>query len=164
MISGMTSASYQTQSQSSSNGFTAGSVVLGAGLAGEDSLGADNIVPGDSFMARLTIQSSGTLALRYAMTTLTSGDASLAGAIMLTIGTKTNNPCNSQDGNILYGPGSMSAAVLGDPAAGYQAGDRSLDADASEDLCFLVAMPPDTPISLQGKSATVTFYFAAEQQ
>jgi hypothetical protein len=164
MISGMTSASYQTQSQSSSNGFTVGSVVVGVGLDGGDTLTASNIVPGDSFVARLAIQSSGTLGLRYAMTTGTNGDASLADAILLTIRTKTINPCSIQDGSILYGPGSMRIAFLGDPANGFQAGDRSLDSGATEDLCFLVTMPPDTPISLQGKSATVTLYFSAEQQ
>jgi hypothetical protein len=164
MVTGMTSASYNSGAQSLSNGFTSGSVVVGAGLAGGDTLTASNLVPGDSFVSQLTVQSNGSLGLRYAMTTSVTGDTSLASALLLAIRTKTANPCSSQDGTVLYGPAAMNAAFLGDPAYGQQTGDRLLEAGVTEGLCFSLAFPSGASSSLQGKSATVTFNFTAEQQ
>jgi hypothetical protein len=164
MVTGMTSASYNSSGQSLPNGFTSGSVVVGAGLAGGDTLTASNLVPGDSFVSRLTVQSNGSLGLRYAMTASVTGDTGLASGLLLAIRTKTANPCSSQDGTVLYGPAAMNAAFLGDPAYGQQTGDRLLEAGVAEDLCFALVFPSGASSSLQGKSATVTFNFAAEQQ
>ncbi len=122
-----------------------------------------NLVPGDSFVARLTVQNSGDLNLIYAMTTTTSGDATLASTLQLTIRTKTANPCSSQDGTVVYGPGSLSAAAIGNATHGVQTGDRTLAAGASEDLCFTVSLPSGTSTTVQATSVGATFTFQAEQ-
>ncbi|HYN88879.1 MAG TPA: hypothetical protein VER55_10125 [Ardenticatenaceae bacterium] len=123
-----------------------------------------NLVPGDSFTARLTVANGGTLGLRYAMSTSTTGDTTLASSLQLTIRAKTANPCSSLDGSVLYGPGSLNVAAIGNPAYGVDGGDRTLAAGSSEDLCFRVELPPTSGTSLQGKSVTPTFTFAGEQQ
>jgi hypothetical protein len=160
---GSTRAYLTTGVTSSGNQFTAGNVQIGAGIAVGDTLTMSNLVPGDSFIARLTIQNSGDLDLLYAMTTTTSGDATLASTLQLTIRTKTANPCSSQDGSVVYGPGNLSAAAIGNPTHGAQAGDRTVLAGATEDLCFKVALPTAASASVQGTSAGATFAFQAEQ-
>jgi hypothetical protein len=160
---GQTRAYLTTTVNSSGNSFTAGNVQIGAGIAAGDTLTMSNLVPGDSFVARLTIQNSGDLDLLYAMSTTTSGDATLASTLQLTIRTETTNPCSSQDGTIVYGPGNLSAGAIGNPAHGVHPGDRTVTAGSSEDLCFKVALPGTAPLSVQGKNIGATFSFAAEQ-
>ncbi len=160
---GSTRAYLTTSVASKGNQFTAGNVQIGAGIAVGDTLTMSNLVPGDSFIARLSIQNGGDLDLRYAMTTTPSGDATLASTLQLTIRTRTANPCSSQDGTVVYGPGSLSAAAIGNPAPGPQPGDRTVLAGATEDLCFKVTLPTTASVSVQDLSAGATFAFQAEQ-
>jgi hypothetical protein len=53
-------------------------------------------------------------------------------------------------------------AVFGDPATGFDPGDRRLDPGQRELLCTAVALPLDAPDTLQGESVTPTFVVAAE--
>ncbi len=68
---------------------------------------------------------------------------------------------------VLYGPAELGSTtgidVIGSPAQGFQAGDRTLAASASDVLCFLVSLPLSTGNSFQGLTTTPTFDFAAEQ-
>jgi hypothetical protein len=162
-VHGGTVASFTGTRANGGDQFTAGTVLLGAGVATGDSLSATNLVPGDSFTARLTVQNSGTLTLRYAMATSTSGSAALAGALQVTVRTKTTNPCASLDGAALYGPGSLNAAAFGSPATGAQPGDRTLGPNASEDICFTVTLPAGASATLQETNSTATVTFTAEQ-
>jgi len=162
-VQGGTIAYFTSSATSAGNQFTAGTVNLAAGVATGDTLTVSNLVPGDSFSARLTIHNGGNLDLRYAMTTSTTGSSALASALQLTIRTKTTNPCSSLDGAVLYGPGNLNVAGIGNPAQGPQAGDRTLAAGTSEDLCFAVSLPGSAPTSLQGTSTSATFTFASEQ-
>jgi hypothetical protein len=161
---GDTVAYYTGAVSRGSNQFTTGIVSLTTGVAVGDTLTMTNLVPGDSFTARLQINATGsTLDLRYAMTTTTSGSATLASTLQLTVRTKTSNPCTNQDGTILYGPGNLSSAAIGNPSGGSQAGDRTLVGGANEDLCFTVTMPSTAPLSVQGTTTGATFSFKAEQ-
>lgn len=162
-VQGGTVAYFTGAAASTGNQFTVGTLVVAAGIAVGDTLTVSNLVPGESFTALLDVQNSGTLDLRYAMTTTTSGDASLASALQLTIRTKTNSPCSSLDGAVLYGPGSLGAAAIGDPAHGAQPGDRTLPPGGGEGLCFQVQLPSSASATLQGASVTATFTFLAEQ-
>ncbi|MBI4492969.1 MAG: hypothetical protein HY690_09270 [Chloroflexi bacterium] len=162
-VEGGTVAYFTSAATSAGNQFTAGTLTLAAGIA-SGTLTVSNVVPGDSFTAQLTIQNGGNLDLRYAMASDTVGDADLKSALQLTVRTKTANPCSSLDGSVLYGPGNLDAAAFGSTAQGAQAGDRELAAGASEDLCFAVQLPSSASTTLQGKSVTVTFTFAAEQK
>ena len=53
--------------------------------------------------------------------------------------------------------------VIGNPAQGAQTGDRTLNAGASETLCFNVSLPLSTGNAYQALSTTATFAFDAEQ-
>lgn len=163
LASGGTLASFTSSAASPENPFSAGTLEIGAGLAAGSTLSVGNLVPGDLFTAQLTVQNHGSLPQVYAMTTATSGDAPLASALQVTIRTKTLNPCGAQDGAILYGPGSLATAAIGNPAVRNQPGNRTLVPTAREDLCFAVQFPANAAWSLQGKSTAVTFSFLAQQ-
>ena len=155
-----TLAYFASSVTSSGNQFTAGTVHIADSLGAGTTLSMDNLVAGDNFDAELTIANSGSLDLSYAMSTVTSGNAALAAAMQVTVRVRTAQPCSSRDGAVLYS-GALSSAVLGNPAYGIQAGDRSLAQGASEVLCFTVEAP--TTITAQATSVGATFSFDAVQ-
>lgn len=131
---------------------------------------ASDMAPGDSDTDNpIVVTNAGTLDLRYAITSVTTEDT-LAAELDLTIKTidvtTPGTPCDDFDGTTLYGPadlGSMAGVnVMGDPASGGDAGDRTLAASANETLCFQVELPIGAT-SPQGTTTTATFAFAAEQ-
>ncbi len=127
------------------------------------------MAPGDEVTNPITVSNDGTLELRYAVTSTTTEDT-LAAQLDLTIKTGVTTCTNAgfdTDGSVIYGPadlGSMAGInIVGDPAQGAQAGDRTLVSTANEDLCFNVEMPSGTGDGFQGLSTTATFVFEAEQ-
>ena len=58
---GQTRAYLTSAVNGAGNTFTAGNIQIGAGIAVGDTLTMSNMVPGDSFLARLTIQNSGNI-------------------------------------------------------------------------------------------------------
>ncbi|MCP5029951.1 MAG: hypothetical protein GY929_27100 [Actinomycetia bacterium] len=149
------------------NAFTAGSVDLVATPA-TAVVTASAMAPGDQQTASLDVANSGTLELRYAVTSTTTEDV-LAGQLTLTIksGVTTCDDANwAADGTVLYSGvlGTVATTtVFGDVTQGSQAGDRVLAAGANEALCFNVSLPLSAANSAQGLSTTATFDFAAEQ-
>jgi len=162
-VEGRTAAYVTSSAYSTGNSFAAGSVTLAAGIANGDTLSVSDLVPGDSFVAALDLQNEGTLDLSYSMSTDVVAGAALANALSLTVRTRTAKPCSELDGEVLYGPGALSAGAFGQPGPSPQPGDRALAPGAAETLCFQVELPADTNASLQGNRATVTFTFAAVQ-
>lgn len=124
-----------------------------------------NMVPGDSITAPLDIANSGSLAYRYAMTTVTTNPdgKALADELQLTVRVKTAQACSMEDGAVLYGPAALSGGLFGSPAQGAQANDRTLAPAVSETLCFKVALPLTTGNAFQSATTTATFTFNAEQ-
>ena len=124
-----------------------------------------NMAPGDSVISPLIITNSGTLPMRYAMSTATTNadGKTLAGQLQLTIRAKTGALCTAEDGVILYGPAALSGGAIGSNAQGAQAGDRTLAAAATETLCFKVELPLNTGNAFQNAATTATFTFDAEQ-
>ena len=59
--------------------------------------------------------------------------------------------------------GTIAVNLIGSPTQGAQAGDRTLNASASEVLCTQVALPLSTGNAFQGLTTTATFGFDAEQ-
>ena len=129
------------------------------------------MVPGDTVTNSLVVSNNGTLELRYAISSsATNADAlALKDALTLTIKTidvtTPGTPCDNFDGTQLY-TGDLddgaSGHLVGDPAQGAQAGDRVLNAAASETLCFRVQLP-SAATGPQGATTTATFTFDAEQ-
>jgi hypothetical protein len=157
-----TMAQYTTQVQSMANQFSAGTLHIDNSLASGATLSMDNLLAGDSFDAQLDVTNSGSLDLTYSMSTQTSGSASLANALLLTVRARTANPCATRDGAVLYA-GALSSAVVGDATHGVQPGDRQLSASTSEGLCFTVELPDAAPPSLLATTVAATFVFSAEQ-
>jgi spore coat-associated protein N len=123
-----------------------------------------NMAPGNSTIVALAISNDGSLALRYSMTSsATDPDGKgLAAQLQLTIRDQTVNGCNAEDGAVLY-TGALNAALFGSSAQGAQAGDRTLAASASENLCFKVQFPVGSGNAYQSATTTATFTFDAEQ-
>ena len=73
--------------------------------------------------------------------------------------------CDDATGTTLRASAAMGASgnLVGNPNQGSQAGDRTLNASASEVLCFYVTLDISAPNSMQGASTTSTFTFDAEQ-
>lgn len=155
---GVSSLAIWTDSGTSSASFTAGTVDLAVSPATVLTVGA--MAPGQSGSAELTVANSGTLALRYAMTSSsTNADGkALRGQLSLTV---SAGACPSSTD--LFGPAALSGAAFGNPTQGAHTGDRTLAAGASETLCFAWSLPSTTGDSFQGATTTTTFTFAAEQ-
>lgn len=127
------------------------------------------MAPGDQVTAPITVTSSGTLDLRYAVTSTTTEDV-LASQLALTVKSGVAACTDggfAGSGRILYGPaplGSTAALnLVGDPAPGAQAGDRALASAASDTLCFNVSLPLSTSNAFAGLTTTATFSFIGEQ-
>jgi len=127
------------------------------------------MAPGDQVTNPITVTNAGTLQLRYAATSTTT-ENTLAAQLDLTIKsgvTTCSNAGFGVDGSVVYATGDLGSTtgvnVIGNPAQGSQAGDRTLNASANEVLCFNVSLPSSTGNAFQGLSTTATFAFQAEQ-
>ncbi len=154
-----------------SNTFSTGTVDIGT-TPTSALFTVSNMAPGDSTTQGLTVSNNGSLALRYAVTSTTT-ENTLAAQLDLTIWDEAaegdaGTTCNATaPGTVLYGPADLGSTtginVIGNPAQGAQAGDRTLASGASEVLCFRVALPLSTGNSFQNTSTEATFSFQAEQ-
>jgi len=127
------------------------------------------MAPGDQVTNPITVTNAGTLQLRYAATSTTT-ENTLAAQLDLTIKsgvTTCSNAGFGVDGSVVYATGDLGSTtgvnVIGNPAQGSQAGDRTLAAAGSEVLCFNVSLPLATGNAFQGLTTTATFAFQAEQ-
>ena len=127
------------------------------------------MMPGDVVTAPLTVTNAGGGQLRYAVTSTTTEDT-LAAQLDLTIKVGVSSCTNGgfgSSGSVLYATGDLGSTgginVIGDSAQGAQAGDRTLNASASEVLCFQVSLPLSTGNAYQSLTTTATFAFNAEQ-
>ena len=154
----------------SANTFTAGTVIL-ATNPNTALVTFGNMAPGDQVTALITVSNTGSLDLRYAVTsTATNGDGlGLMTQLVLTIKSNVTTCTNGgfgASGTQLYSGALGSIAginVVGNPAQGQQSGDRTLNASTNEVLCFNVLLPSSTGNSFQGATTTATFTFNAEQ-
>jgi spore coat-associated protein N len=147
-----------TDSDATSGTFTAGTIDIATNPA--TLLTVANLMPGDSGSATLTVNNNGTGQLRYAMTSAsTNADAkALRDQLQLTV---RPGACPSAAATIYTG--ALSAAAFGSTVQGNQAGDRTLNAAASEQLCFGWSLALASGNAYQGATTTTTFTFTAEQ-
>ena len=151
-----------------SNTFTTGSVDISTAPTSA-LVTFSGMAPGDQVTNPITVTNAGTLQLRYAVTSTTT-ENTLAGQLDLTIKSGVTT-CTSAgfgvDGTVVYAAGDLGNTsainLIGNPAQGSQAGDRTLNASASEVLCFNVSLPSSTGNTYQGLTSTATFAFQAEQ-
>jgi spore coat-associated protein N len=155
-------ALFTSQATVDANAFTAGTIILGLNPA-TALLTASAMMPGDTINGTLVVSNTGTGQLRYAMSSSSTNTDGKGLAAQMTLAIKTlGTSCAVFDGTSLYSA-ALSAAAFGSNAAGAQAGDRTLNAAASETLCFRAVLPIGTGNAFQGATTTTTFTFDAEQ-
>jgi predicted ribosomally synthesized peptide with SipW-like signal peptide len=147
-----------TDSDASTGTFTAGTIDIATNPTTLFTVAA--IMPGDSGSATLTVNNGGTGQLRYAMTSASTNTDTKALRDQLAL-TVRPGACPSAAATIFNGV--LSAAAFGSTAQGAQAGDRTLNAAASEQLCFGWSFPLASGNTFQGATTTTTFTFTAEQ-
>ena len=120
-------------------------------------ISADDMVPGDTVTAAVTITNSGPTPMTYGMRRVgvTADGAMLAAELVFTVRT-VGSSCADFDGTSLF-DGPLDAAAFGIDGDG-----RLLPAATAEILCFRAALPLDAANSLQGAATTVTLSFAAD--
>jgi predicted ribosomally synthesized peptide with SipW-like signal peptide len=160
------SALFTSQATVTDNSFTTGTLVLTASPTSA-AITLSNIAPGDEVTAPITLTNSGSLDLRYAMTSASTNtdNKNLADQLVLSIKSGVTNCSNSgfgASGSSLYA-GSLGAAEFGNPNQGAQAGDRNLAPAGDEVLCFNASLPATTGNAFQDAATTATFTFDAEQ-
>ena len=153
------------------NVFTSGTVILNTNPTNVV-VTFSNMAPGDQFTAPILVTNTGTLELRYAVTSVATNtdDKELMEQLDMTIKTGVTACTNGgfvTDGEVVYITGDLGSLaginVIGDPTQGAQGGDRSLAAGVAETLCINVKLPLTTENPFQGAATTATFTFASEQ-
>jgi hypothetical protein len=168
-LAGLLTAAIFTDTQAvGANTFTTGTVDISVAPASA-AVTFGNMAPGDVVTAPVTVSNAGSLQLRYAVRS-TSSETVLAAQLDMTIKSSVATCTNAGfggSGSVLYGPGELGNMaglnVIGDPAQGAQAGDRVVDAAASEVLCVQVSLPLATGNAYQNVTTTATLDFLAEQ-
>lgn len=167
-----TSALFTETDTVGANSFATGSVDISTNPTTQIVYAASDMAPGDSETGQVSVGNDGSLEYRYAITSTTDEDT-LAAQLDMTIWAEADEA--TVDGNCdasppttkLYTTDDLGTTVglnvIGDPATGSQAGDRTLAAAGSEVLCFLVALPSSTGNSFESLTTTASFAFAAEQ-
>jgi spore coat-associated protein N len=153
-----------------SNTFTTGTVIITTDHPATAIVSFSAMAPGDQVTNPLLVSNTGTLALRYAVSSVaTNADAkALRDQLVLTIKTGVTtctNAAYAADGTVVYTGDLDSTAgkLIGDSAPGADSGDRGLAASGSETLCFHASLPLATGNAFQGATTTATFTFDAEQ-
>jgi hypothetical protein len=164
----VTGAIFTSTASVGANTFTTGSVTLTTNPVTALATFA-NMAPGDQVTASVAVNNTGSLQLRYAVTSTTTENV-LASQLQLTVKsgvTTCTNAAYAATGVIVYNAlalGNTTAVnVVGDPTQGAQAGDRPLNGGASENLCFHVSLPLASGNAFQALTTTATFAFVGEQ-
>jgi len=150
--------------------FSSGSIILDDVKIDGLVLSISPLMPGDMITDDVVVENDGTAQLRYSISTATTNPdtKSLRDALSLTVktidATTPGTPCDNFDGTTLYtGVLGASTAAVGSPAAGAQAGDRTLAGLSNETLCFRISLPLATGNAYAAATAVTTFTFDAEQ-
>jgi hypothetical protein len=131
-----------------------------------------NMAPGDVEYSGIHLTNSGTLELRYAMTTTDDDTSTLDEQLDLTIDVVTEDGDDNiwytsddvvGEANVYGADAVLATAAIGNSTQGAQAGDRTLAASGSERLRFKVTLPLSTGNAYQGTTCTIAFVFDAEQ-
>jgi hypothetical protein len=177
-LTGMTLVSMAlfTDQETDDSTFTTGTIVLDAAKIGALDLTTSAMMPGSTVTSSVSVENDGSAQLRYAVSqSSTNADSkALRDELLLVVRTADTGAgsfgsdgdyCDDASGTLLRASAALGASgnVVGNPATGANSGDRTLDAGASEVLCFHVSLGSSAPNSLQGATTTTTFTFDAEQ-
>jgi hypothetical protein len=135
------------------------------------------MAPADQVTAPITVTNGGTLALRYALSSVSTNvdTKALKDQLVLTVKTGVTTCTDAAYGatGVVQYTGDLDSSaglLIGNAATGQSGGafptvgaDRVLAAAANEVLCFNVTLPSSTGDAFQLAATTATFTFAAEQ-
>jgi predicted ribosomally synthesized peptide with SipW-like signal peptide len=158
-------AVFTDQEQVTGNVFTAGTIDISV-APGTALLTATAMMPGDTVNGSAVVTNAGTAQFRYSITGIATNTDGLGLASQITVTIRElGTSCAVFDGTQLFSGAVPYATgnLVGDPAQGAQAGDRTLNAAAAETLCFRATLPLATGNAYQGATTTMTFTFDAEQ-
>ena len=176
-VAGMTAgasslALFTSQASVPANTFTAGTVLIST-TPTTALVTFANMAPGDQVTAPLTVTNAGTLALRYAVSSIATNADSKALMTQLVLTIKTGVTTCTTAGFAATGTAGYTGVLgaltttklIGDPLTGAQTGDRALPPTTgnTEVLCFNVTLPLSSGNGFQGGTTTATFTFDAEQ-
>ncbi len=167
---GLSTALFTDTQTLGSNDMTTGTVRLGT-TPNTAALSAGNMAPGDDVFANVQVDNTGSLRLRYSMSASADdpdGKGLRTQLTMRVYSGVTPGNCAASDvssGTLEGGPTTLNNPVnlFGNNNQGAQAGDRSLSASSSEDLCVRVTLPLSTPTAYQNATSEITLTFDAEQ-
>jgi spore coat-associated protein N len=181
-VAGMTSgasslALFSNSVAVSGNALSAGTVTLATDHPSTAIVNFTNMVPGDQVTNPLLVSNTGSLALRYAVSSVADNTDTkgLKDQLVLTIktGVTTCTTAGFAATGVVQYTGDLDSTagkLIGDAAPGQSGGvagtagaDRVLAAAGSETLCFNVSLPIATGNAFQGATTSGTFTFAAEQ-
>ncbi|MHB1133952.1 MAG: TasA family protein [Chloroflexota bacterium] len=178
-IVGAGSALFTDSDPIDANAFSAGSVILATDPT-TALVTYSNMAPGDVDIAPVVVSNNGSLALRYAVTSVTTDadNKHLDAQLDLTVALVTTVACSAETFDvvvepaytptIVYATGDLGDVepgidIIGDPTTGADAGDRTLTPTSEETLCFKVVLPLGSGDAYQAATTTATFTFASEQ-
>jgi Camelysin metallo-endopeptidase len=172
----MFSGAWFTDQETDQSTFTTGTIDLDGTDIDAMDLTTGAMMPDDTVSGPVTVHNVGTAQLRYAVSQTSTDPDALALRDALNVAVMTEDTgagsfandgdyCDDANGTVLHASAAMGASgnLVGNPASGAQAGDRTLNASASEILCFYVSLPSGTGNGYQGATTTTTFTFDAEQ-
>lgn len=171
VVSVGTLAVFSDQASVNNNSFTSGTIDISVAPASA-AITMSNMLPGDAVTDDVVVTNGASSSQgRYALSaSATNADGkNLKDQLTLVVKTidvtSPGTPCDNFDGTQLY-TGDLdgtAGVIFGSSAQGAQAGDRTLNGNSNETLCFRVALPSATPNSYQGAASTATLTFDAEQ-
>ena len=167
---GLSSALFTDTQALGANDFTSGTVRISTAPV-NTAVSAGNMAPGDVVTGNVQVDNAGSLRMRYAISASADDPDTkgLRSQLRLSIysGVTPGNCAlgNLGAGTLLGGPTGLAtpAALVGSSTTGFQAGDRTLNATASENLCVQVSLPLATGNAYQNATSTITLTFDAEQ-
>lgn len=149
-----------------------GTIVVGltGPAGGSATISLASAHPGASVVQPLTVGNTGSLELRYAVSSqVVSGTGALAEGLSWTVRSGVTDCSTSgfaASGTQVFDgvlASSTKTAKIGDPTQGAQAGDRLVAAGGSDVLCSRITLPTTAANSLQGLAVGVTLTVDAEQ-
>ncbi|NKS85947.1 hypothetical protein GS571_12045 [Rhodococcus hoagii] len=119
-------------------------------------LSKTNMLPNDSVAATLPVKNEGSTSFNYTMSA-NSTTSTLAPALRVSVSTGTSNGTTCSGGAAI----ATDVPLVSGGAANLISAPRPLGKDATETLCFQVALPTNAPDTVQGQNVNVSFNFAA---
>ena len=174
-LTGLASSALFTDTKATTaSAITTGNVSLALGGTSSTAFAVTAMAPGDTRYGVVTVQNSGSLALRYAGTANWSAAGVLPNTATLSLRAIASGAATC-DGTLGWGTGDVStnvkttsalvttATLFGSSVTGQQTGDRTIAANANDYFCIRLQLPASADNTVASQSSNLSFAFDAEQ-